>query len=183
MTSEVCKNCERPGCLHHQGGRSEAAYQDCIAHTAARADAARSAVVKAGRDPEWAAIFTWMDQHADEIYKDCFDENGQLRNELAVAKTLLKEAERDRDRAIESSLDLCHAAVERDQYKREARSIVRVGDDHISAETGKVYQLCACGWLSPLDAEICGNAAHTSNIAGIAQGKLPVPRSESRRQK
>lgn len=40
----MCPNCERPDCKHFTGGRSEAAYQDCIAHTAERANQMRDAI-------------------------------------------------------------------------------------------------------------------------------------------
>lgn len=123
-TVDVCPGCARLDCRHFRGGRSEAAYQDCIAHTAARADAAREAVRRAGRDPKWAAVYTWMDEHREQIYKDCFDANGRLENELAVARKNLKDAEADLKRALDEGADEHCARMEMARELEELRAEV-----------------------------------------------------------
>lgn len=104
MNASVCPNCERPSCKHFLGGRSEAAYQDCIAHTAERANQMREAVHKAGNNGEWAAVWAWLDKHQDQTVKQISDANGRLEIELAVAKRQLAATERDLNRMLKEGL-------------------------------------------------------------------------------
>lgn len=55
---------------------------------AAEIDAAqaRSAVLRTGRDPKWAAVYAWFDDHKDAMVKRLSDETGRLEREVIAAR-------------------------------------------------------------------------------------------------
>lgn len=49
-------------------------------------DAARAAVLKAGQNPKWAAIYAWCEQNKHKTFKLFSDRNGELEIELTIER-------------------------------------------------------------------------------------------------
>lgn len=89
-----CSRCHRETCPYFAGHRSENAYANCLEATAADAKQARDALLAAGKDQRWAAVYTWLDEHKDDVVKMIVDKNGALERENIQLKWRIEHLER-----------------------------------------------------------------------------------------
>lgn len=65
---------------------------------------ARQAVLAAGRDGRWAAVYAWLDDHKDAAVKDVVDLNGELECKLAASQAHTAMLKGMLDEAVEGGL-------------------------------------------------------------------------------
>lgn len=82
----------------------ERAIVSATAELVASERQAREAVLKAGRDPKWAAVYAWMDDHKDEAMKSAVEASGESEQRSMVAEEM---AEKYRDALMSLIHEMC----------------------------------------------------------------------------
>lgn len=94
LTEAAMNGNEAPNALENEQGLNATLHRalkdlrDKNARLKASEEQAREAVLRAGRDPKWAATYAWLDEHHDAAIKSLSDTNGRLEVELKKAKQL-----------------------------------------------------------------------------------------------
>jgi hypothetical protein len=72
------------------------ALQEQNAYLRRELEQAKGAVLRVGRDPKWAAIYAWLDDHKDVAVKALSDLNGRLEVERDAARAKVEQLRADK---------------------------------------------------------------------------------------